>query len=168
MSLHDDDLLLEDDEAATGEAFETVADPKAFLGRGWAFPVGVDAEGRIATALHEEDIRQAIRIILDTEPGERVMRPNFGAGLRGLLFEPINTTTVALARHRVERALVLWEPRIDSLGVLVSAEPKQGMLRIEVRYRVRTTNTFYNLVHPFYVQEGRAAAVPASGPASAR
>lgn len=161
--MDDDDLLLDDD-TATAEA-TPATDPKAFLGRGWAFPVGV-AEGRIATALHEEDIRQAIRIILDTEPGERVMRPDFGAGLRGLLFEPINTTTLALARHRVERALVLWEPRIDSVGVDVRARPEQGLLRIEVRYRVRTTNTFYNLVHPFYVQEGRAAAVPASGPAA--
>ena len=163
--MSEDDFLL--DEADAGDAAHPAADPKAFLGRGWAFPVGV-SEGRIATALHEEDIRQAIRIILDTEPGERVMRPDFGAGLRGLLFEPINTTTLALARHRVERALVLWEPRIDSVGVDVRAEPRQGLLRIEVRYRVRTTNTFYNLVHPFYVQEGRPPATPASGPATAR
>ena len=164
--MNDDDLLLDDDTGA-GETALAPADPKAFLGSGWAFPVGV-AAGRVATAQHEEDIRQAIRIILDTEPGERVMRPDFGAGLRGLLFEPINTTTVALARHRVERALVLWEPRIDSIGVDVRAEPKQGLLRIEVRYRVRATNTFYNLVHPFYVQEGRTADAPAARLASAR
>lgn len=128
---------------------------KAFLGRGWAFAVDVDRSGAIALAEYEEDIRQAIRIILDTEPGERVMRPDFGAGLRQLLFEPINTTTLALARHRVERALIVWEPRIDQVGVEVRAEPMLGRLRIDVRYRVRRTNTFYNLVHPFYVQEGR-------------
>lgn len=133
-------------------------DARAFLGRGWAFPVAVDAQGGIALAAYEDDIRQAIRIILDTEPGERVMRPDFGAGLRGLLFEPINTTTLALARHRTERALVLWEPRIDQIAVDVTAEPRVGILRIEVRYRVRSTNTFYNLVHPFYVQEGRLVA----------
>lgn len=162
-----DDLLDDDETASIGDAGREAADPKAFLGRGWAFPVGV-TEGMIATARHEEDIRQAIRIILDTEPGERVMRPDFGAGLRGLLFEPINTTTIALARHRVERALVLWEPRIDSVGVDVRAEPRQGLLRIELRYRVRTTNTFYNLVHPFYVHEGRGASMPASGPTAVR
>lgn len=130
-------------------------DPKAFLGRGFAFPVGVDAAGALALAEYEEDIRQAIRIILDTEPGERVMRPDFGAGLRGLLFEPLNTHTLALARHRVEQALIVWEPRIDSIDVLVTADPPRGVMTINVRYRVRSTNTFYNLVYPFYVQEGK-------------
>ena len=131
-------------------------DPKAFLGRGWAFAVAAQS-GAVASAEYEDDIRQAIRIILDTEPGERVMRPDFGAGLRGLLFEPINTTTMALARHRVEQSLILWEPRIDQIGVDVQAIPTQGVLNVSVRYRVRSTNTFYNLVYPFYAQEGRTA-----------
>lgn len=130
-------------------------DAKAFLGRGLAFPIAVDAEGgTLMAAEYEEDIRQSIRIILDTDPGERVMRPDFGAGLRALVFEPINTHTLALARHRVERALVLWEPRIDSIAVQADARPGQGLITLEVRYRVRTTNTFYNLVYPFFLQEG--------------
>ena len=135
-------------------AQRTPVDPKAFLGRGWAFPVAAE-QGAIALAEYEEDIRQAIRIILGTDPGERVMRPDFGAGLRALVFEPINTSTLALARHRVEQALVLWEPRIDSITVDVTAQPTRGLLEIAVRYRVRRTNTFYNLVYPFYLQEGR-------------
>jgi phage baseplate assembly protein W len=130
-------------------------DARAFLGRGLAFPPSVTA-GRVTMAEYEEDIRQAIRIILGTDPGERVMRPDFGAGLRALVFEPINTHTLALAQHRVEQALILWEPRIDSIGVKVDAQPAQGLMRIEVRYRVRSTTTFYNLVYPFYLQEGRA------------
>jgi phage baseplate assembly protein W len=135
-----------------------VPDPKAFLGCGLAFPVSVDpATGAIAMAQYEEDIRQAIRIILDTEPGERVMRPDFGAGLRALVFEPINTHTLALTRHRVEQALILWEPRIDSITVKVTAQPNLGLISVEVRYRVRTTNTFYNLVYPFFLQEGRTS-----------
>jgi phage baseplate assembly protein W len=133
----------------------TPVDPKAFLGRGWSFPVAIDSQHAIALAEYEEDIRQAVRIILDTDLGERVMRPDFGAGLRALLFEPINTTTIALAKHRVEQALILWEPRIDNVGVDVRADPPRGRLLIEVRYRVRRTNTFYNLVYPFYLQEGR-------------
>ena len=140
-------------------AIDRAPDAKTFLGRGLAFPVIVDpATGAIAMAEFEDDIRQAIRIILDTDPGERAMRPDFGAGLRALVFEPINTHTMALARHRVEQALVLWEPRIDSVTVQVSARPEQGLMTIEVRYRVRTTNTFYNLVYPFYLtNEGRRA-----------
>jgi phage baseplate assembly protein W len=108
-------------------------------------------------AEYEQDVRQAILIILETEPGERVMRPDFGAGLRALAFEPINTNTMALARHRVEQALVLWEPRVDRVEVTVRADPPRGLLRIEIRYRVRTTNTFYNLVYPFYLQEAGKA-----------
>lgn len=133
-------------------------DPKAFLGRGPAFPVTVDpATAALASAQYEDDIRQAIRIILDTDPGERVMRPDFGAGLRALVFEPINTHTLALARHRVEQALILWEPRIDGVTVAVTAQPGRTVLVIEVRYRVRTTNTFYNLVYPFFLTEGRSS-----------
>ena len=67
---------------------------------------------------------------------------------------PINANTLALARHRVEQALVLWEPRIDSIEVSASADPPRGLITLEIRYRIRTTNTFYNLVYPFYVQEG--------------
>lgn len=129
-------------------------DSKAFLGRGWAFPVAAAGDD-IALAEYEEDIRQAIRLILGSNPGERVMRPDFGAGLRALVFEPINTTSLALARYRVEQALIQWEPRIDSLEVQVTPEPLRGRLNIDVRYRVRSTNTFYNLVYPFYIQEGR-------------
>lgn len=129
---------------------------RAFLGRGWSFPAGVDVDGSIALAEYEEDIRQAIRIILGTDPGERVMRPDFGAGLRALTFEPNNTTTQALARHRVEQALLQWEPRIDDIEVKVEADPPNGRLMIDIHYRVRATNTFYNLVYPFHLAEGDA------------
>jgi len=61
---------------------------------------------------------------------------------------------MALVRHEVEQALITWEPRIDNIAVTVSAEPPLGRLDLEIRYRVRATNTFYNLVYPFYLQEG--------------
>ena len=132
-------------------------DAKAFLGVGWAFPVALDPSQEVSVTKYEDDVRQAIWIILGTAQGERVMRPDFGAGLHALVFEPINSTTKALLRQRVEQALTLWEPRIDSVTVQVSAQPAQGRLMIEIRYRVRTTNTFYNLVYPFYLQEGEQA-----------
>src|SRR3954469_15622901 len=97
-----------------------------FLGVGWAFPIGVDLSGETALAADDEDIRQAIRIVLNTTPGERVMRPDFGAGLPALVFEPINTTSMALARHHVEQALIRWEPRIDSVAVDVTADRPLG------------------------------------------
>ena len=127
-----------------------------FLGIGWAYPPTATASGEVKTAAYEEDIRQAIWIILGTARGERVMRPDFGAGLDRLVFEPINTTTMSLVQHYAEEALVTWEPRIDSVSVAVSADAPRGRLMLDVHYRVRTTNTFYNLVYPFYLMEGRA------------
>jgi phage baseplate assembly protein W len=130
-------------------------EPKAFLGTGWAFPPSADNKGDIALSAFEEDVRQAILVILGTSKGERVMRPDFGAGLRALVFEPINATTAELVRFRVEEALIQWEPRIDHLQVRVTAEPLRGMLNIRIDYRIRATNTFYNLVYPFYLFEGK-------------
>lgn len=130
---------------------------KAFLGIGWAFPVQAEpASGDVTVAVYEEDVRQAVRLILETELGERVMRPDFGAGLRSLVFEPLNTTTMALVRHRVEQALITWEPRIDVQEVRVTTDPAaRNRLDVQIGYRVRAINTFYNLVFPFYLREGR-------------
>lgn len=130
---------------------------KAFLGVGWAFPVAFDAAtDDVARAEYEEDIRQAILIILETSPGERVMRPDFGSGLRAMVFEPVNYTTLALVKQRVEQALVFWEPRIDVREVTVTINGvARNRLDIDIGYQVRATNTFYNLVYPFYLQEGR-------------
>ena len=125
-----------------------------FLGTGWAFPPRPAESPAVETASGEEDIRQAIRIILGTIPGERVMRPDFGAGLNALVFEPLSATTIALVKHNVEQALTSWEPRIDQIAVDVTADPPRGRLDIEIRYRVRSTNIFYNLVYPFYLVEG--------------
>jgi phage baseplate assembly protein W len=131
------------------------ADEHAFLGQGWSFPLALTPAGDIQLAVHEEDVRQAIRLILATSFGERVMRPDFGAGLRAVLFEPLSTTTMSLVQHHVERALVEWEPRIDLLEVSVSADNSNlGRLLITLNYRVRATNAFYNLVYPFYLLEG--------------
>lgn len=134
------------------------ADPaKAFLGVGWAFPPQVEADGKIAEAVAEEDIHQAIRIILGTNPGERVMRPDFGAGLNSFVFEPVNTTTMALLQRRVQEALIAWEPRIDVEAVNVTTDTvERSRLLIEMTYRVRATNTVHNLVYPFYLEEGTA------------
>ena len=127
---------------------------KAFLGIGWAFPTCIDKDGEVLTVAHEEDIRQAIRIILGTDHGERVMRPDFGAGLNAFVFEPVNPTTLQLVKKRVEDALIEWEPRIEVLAVKVSGDPiEHNKLLIDVEYRVRATNTLANLVYPFYLQE---------------
>ena len=127
--------------------------PPAFLGVGWAFPVCADA-GRTAVAAYEEDVRQAILVIVGTDPGERVMRPDFGAGLSAFVFEPMTPATLEALRQRVHDALVDWEPRIDVLEVTAVPRPDEGQVLIGMRYRVRATNATHNLVYPFYLQEG--------------
>jgi Bacteriophage baseplate protein W len=125
----------------------------SFLGVGWAFPVSAEA-GRTAIATYEEDVRQAILIILGTDRGERIMRPDFGAGLRSFVFEPANTTTLEALRTRVQEALIDWEPRIDVEQVSVTANRNDGQVIINLDYRVRSTNSHHNLVYPFYLEEG--------------
>lgn len=125
------------------------------LGRGWAAPAAVDGIGEPRLEAGAEKVRQSIRLVLGTRHGERAMRPDFGAGLEDFLFEPLSTTTAALVRHRVETALVQWEPRIDVLEVRVKVTGRRrDRLDISLDYRIRATNTFYNLVYPFFLQEG--------------
>ncbi len=129
---------------------------KDFLGRGWNMPVELDPRtGRVLAVAFEEDIRQSIFIILETAPGERVMRPNFGCGIHELVFTALDSTAIQRIRSLVEEALRRCEARIDVLGVTVDEEvSSEGQLLIEIEYRVRKTNQTGNLVFPFYFREG--------------
>jgi phage baseplate assembly protein W len=127
---------------------------KSFLGVGWNFPVAT-VGGQADMVQFEEDIRQAILIILLTNNGERIMRPTFGAGLNRFLFEPVNPTTMAALQTRVHDSLIDWEPRIDVVEVTVTPSPKSlSTVLIDITYRVRATNSVGNLVYPFYLGEG--------------
>jgi phage baseplate assembly protein W len=129
---------------------------KDFLGRGWAMPVALDPRtGLVASAAYEEDIRQSIFIILETVPGERVMRPNFGCGIHELVFAAVDSTTLQQIRSTVEEALRRCEARVDLIAVTVDeAATFEGKLLVEIEYRVRLTNQIGNLVFPFYFREG--------------
>ena len=128
----------------------------AFLGRGWAFPVVPDRDGTHRAIVDGEDaIEEAIGIILGTSPGERVMRPEFGCGICDLVIEPNTAQLHGRVQARVREALVRWEPRIDVLDVRVESPPEQkNVLLIRIDYRVRANNAFFNLVYPFFLQEG--------------
>ena len=129
---------------------------KDFLGRGWAMPVELDPRtGLVASVEAEEDIRQSIRIIIETAPGERVMRPNFGCGIHELVFTAVDSTVIQRICSVVEEALRRCEARIDVLEVKVDdAATSEGELFIELEYRGRKTNQTGNLVFPFYFREG--------------
>lgn len=129
---------------------------KAFLGRGWAMPVALDDRtGLVASVAYEEDIRQSIRIILETAPGERVMRPNFGCGIHEMVFTALDSTTIQRIKSVVEDALRRCEARIDVINIEVDEDATvEGRLLVEIEYRVRKTNQLGNLVFPFYFREG--------------
>ena len=131
--------------------------PRAFLGRGWRFPVRLDsATRRFALVEYDDDVWQAIRIILETAKGERLMRPDFGCGIHDLVFESVNDVAAqGLIASSVRDALVDYEPRIELRDVVVT--PEDGVLLIEISYVVRDTNHEQNRVYPFYVGEGAQA-----------
>jgi uncharacterized protein len=163
--------------ARAGATRSPTSPVESFLGRGWSFPLMIGDGGEAALVADEDDIRQAIQIILATAPGERVMRPDFGSGLKALVFEPLNTTTIEMVSTRVSEALAQWEPRITVLDVNVSLGPDVGsvyfdvmssqaapptsrpgpsaMLLITIVYQIRASNTSDNIVYPFYLLEGQ-------------
>jgi phage baseplate assembly protein W len=129
-----------------------------FLGVGWDLPSllwpAADARSGTDWARYEESIRQSVWIILGTAPGERAMRPDFGCGIHDLVFSVQSQTTYAHLAEAVRDALVRWETRIELQDVRVAQGDDPAELRIEIGYRVRTTNNQFNLVYPFYLDRG--------------
>ena len=133
----------------------SVDNSKKYLGVGIAFPMDIDGHGQVAMNSYEDHVRQSILLIMQTAKGERVMRPDFGAGLQTLVFEPAGPATAAMVQHEIQQALLRNEPRIDVLSVQVTADPSQpGVLTINVNYRLRQTDTIYNVVYPFFIEMG--------------
>ena len=128
---------------------------KEFLGRGLKFPLQVDPKtGKIAMADQEEDIREAIGIILRTGQGERVMRPEFGANTMDYAFAPLSSSMTNSIAQEVRLILLEQEPRIRDVEVRCELNRLTGAIVVEVSYTVRSTNNRYNHVYPFYVTEG--------------
>ena len=127
-----------------------------FLGVGWKFPIDLTGDGEIGLSRYEEDIREAIWIILSTAPGERVMRPEFGCGIHQFIFAPNDARTAGLVQFTVEEALIRWEPRIELQEVLVYPDPSNPtLLLISIDYRVKANDSRFNLVYPFYLERGQ-------------
>jgi len=127
-------------------------DVSDFIGRGWTFPVRFTARGGIALTSGTEEVDAALRMILSTAQGERVMRPEFGCRIWDLLFHPLDANTIGQMEQAVRDAVSQWEPRVELEGVrAVPDEEDVGLVHIEIAYRLRATNDRRNLVFPFYV-----------------
>jgi phage baseplate assembly protein W len=130
------------------------------IGRGWRFPVKPGGDGRLHylggdAAENAEKIRQSVWILLSTAPGERLMLPDFGCGIHDLVFEPNTAALRGTVQVKVREALQRWEPRIDVLDVQVDSPPEErNLLNIRIDYRIRANNSIYNLVYPFFFNEG--------------
>lgn len=122
-----------------------------YLGTGLSFPLKVSQQGLIQLSSSELNIEESIRIILRTEPGERVYRPDFGCRLSELTFSPLNTQTMMTIRLYVQEALQRWEPRIDKIQVTVDPDPVRGRVDITVNYQIKNTYDSKSLVYPFYL-----------------
>jgi phage baseplate assembly protein W len=130
-----------------------MADDAGFLGRGWAYPIALATDGSFMLVERNEDIRQAVEVILLTELGERVMRPEFGAGMHDKVFAGLDAATLGGHRSAITRALRLHEPRIEDVEVEITVpDPLGSRLVITVGWTVRLTNRRDNLVYDYYLE----------------
>lgn len=131
---------------------------REILGTGWKFPIRISGRGGFSLSREEQDVAEAIWIVLSTARGERIMRPEFGCGIHDYVFAPNNASTRGAIAYQVQQALVRWEPRIDVINVSAEDDPDQSnLLLIHVDYRIRANNAFHNLVYPFFLRERQAS-----------
>lgn len=125
-----------------------------FLGTGWHFPPTFDKYSKTVKMVEgEADIIESLGILLSTTPGERVMLPSYGADMNRLMFEPLDVQLTTYMTDLIKTAIILHEPRIKTNEVILTAIPNEGRIDITVDYVVLTTNTRYNNVFPYYMNE---------------
>jgi uncharacterized protein len=123
-----------------------------FLGTGFKFPFAVGPNGGIQLSRYEQNIEEAVRVIIGTALGERQMRPAFGCRIHDFVFAPNNTSTQTLVAYHVEEALAKWEFRVRNIEVKAMPDPDSPeRILVDVRYEIRATNSVHNLVFPFYL-----------------
>jgi phage baseplate assembly protein W len=128
--------------------------PEQFIGQGWGFPLRTDSTGSIALSSGDQEIAEAIKLILMTSPGERPMRPRFGCAIHERMFSVADGEMIGQIKRDVMQALSFWEPRITVLGVGVTEDDDRSLnhlFYIDVLYVIKGSNDRRNLVYPFYV-----------------
>ena len=129
---------------------------KEFLGRGWSFPPRFDRiHAQVQMYEHETDIKSSLEILLTTAMGERIMLPQYGCNMDELVFESLDTRIKTLMKDKIENAILYHEPRIELEKIeLFDDNELEGIIMIEVNYKVKSTNSRFNFVFPFYKLQG--------------
>jgi uncharacterized protein len=129
---------------------------KAFMGRGWEFPIHFDpGTGAVRMLSDEEDIHNSLDVLFATAVGERIMRPDYGSELDSFVFTPLNKSVITYMKAIISDAILFYEARIITEDIRIEpAKDRDGVLEIEITYRVSATNNRYNYVYPFYKKEG--------------
>ncbi len=123
----------------------------SIIGQGIGFPLKTNIQGSLQLTTEQQNLEESIHLILRTNIGERVYRPDFGSRLSELVFAPLNTTTLLLLRLYIEEALVAWEPRIELDEILTDPDPVRGRVDVTIRYHPKGTHDPRSLVYPFYL-----------------
>lgn len=136
---------------------------KAFLGTGWKFPPTFDQKlGSVQLVSAEDDICESLQILLSTSLGERVMQPTYGCNLQDFLFEPLSPTIASSIKEQIRTSILYHEPRILLNGLDLSLDEQlQGCVNLTIDYTIINTNSRFNLVYPFYLQESTGTLIPA-------
>ena len=131
-------------------------DKASFLGRGWSFPSEFDHDDHDVKMVEKElDIKESLFILLSTAPGERIMHPTYGCGLNKFVFEPYSVTLQKKIKTIIERAILMYEPRIKLVDIEVEqVSPNDGIVYITIDYYIKQINSRQNMVYPMYFIEG--------------
>lgn len=128
----------------------------SFLGTGWSFPPAFNnVTDNIEMTSDEADIQLSLQILLSTRKGERVMLPDYGCNLDEMLFEPMTTTFKTYISEMVKTAIIYYEARINLNSLTVDdSRETEGLIALSIDYTVKTTNSRFNFVYPYYKIEG--------------
>jgi hypothetical protein len=133
--------------------------PSSFLGTGWAFPPSFAAGGgEVVLSSGVENVHRSLLILLSTRTGERPMQESYGCDLDKALFEKIDQRLVNRITSSISNAVLEHESRIKLNKIDVSrSKTEASTLEVRLSYVVRGTNSRYNMVFPFYLNEAVAA-----------
>lgn len=127
----------------------------SFLGTGWNFPPEFTNSGReVVMVSGADDVQQSLEILLGTRLEERILQEEFGCNLDQFVFEGMNSGLTNQLRNMITEAILYHEPRVKLNNVVLNLDnDHSGLLWIELDYTLPSSNTRFNMVYPFYLEE---------------